>query len=82
MTYAVTALTATGELNVHSSSSAAIRQALAEAQAQQATRISLTRDGESISESQLGQLSTASTVSVGTALANSAAATETVSKYA
>jgi hypothetical protein len=83
MTYAVTALTATGEVDVHSTSIAAIRDALAEARAQSATNISLSKDGKTISESQLDATTgAASTVSVGTALANSAAAKGTVETWA
>jgi hypothetical protein len=82
MTYAVTAMTATGEVDVRSTSVAAIRLALADARAQGATSVSLSKDGQTIDESQLDVTNAAATVSVGTALANSAAAKSTVSTYA
>lgn len=82
MTYAVTAMTATGEVDVRSTSVAAIRLALADARAQGATSVSLSKDGQTINESQLDVTSAATTVSVGTALANSAVAKGTVTTYA
>lgn len=82
MTYAVTAMTATGEVDVRSTSVAAIRLALADARAQGATSVSLSQDGKTISETQLDATSAATTVSVGVALANSAAAKGTVTTYA
>jgi hypothetical protein len=51
--------------------------------AQGATSVSLSQDGKTISETQLDMTSTtAATVSVGVALANSAAAKGTVTTYA
>lgn len=73
MTYAVTALTADGGVDVRSTSITTIRMALADVRAQNATNVSLSKDGKTIDETQLGQTTTTSTTSVGAALANSAA---------
>jgi hypothetical protein len=82
MTYAVTALTATGEVEVHSTSADMIRQALADVRAKNATNISLSQDGKTIDESQLGVAGASAAMSVGEALAGSAAARGTVERWA
>lgn len=56
MSYAVTAATPTGMINVHSGSAAEIRSAIAEAKKEGATGVSLTENGNTIDESQIGQL--------------------------
>ncbi|RVU06888.1 hypothetical protein EOE18_02690 [Novosphingobium umbonatum] len=56
MSYAVSATTPTGSVNVHSSSAATIRQALTDARSQGAQSVSLTQDGKVIDESQIGKL--------------------------
>lgn len=71
MSYAVSATTSTGAVNVHSGSVAEIRAAIAEARKDGASSVSLSEDGKTIDESQLGQL-TSSLVS----------ATSTMTKYA
>ncbi|MDH7639715.1 hypothetical protein [Sphingomonas oryzagri] len=71
MSYAVSATTSNGAINVHSGSAAEIRSAIAEARKAGATSVSLSEDGKSIDESQIGQL-TSSLVS----------ATSTMTKYA
>lgn len=79
MTYAVNAVTAAGEVNVHTTSASAVRMTLVDVRSEGATSVNLSQDGKFISESQLGQIAAANTVSVGEALANSAALTN---KYA
>lgn len=71
MSYAVSASTSSGAISVHSGSVAEIRAAIAEAKKAGAPSVSLTEDGKSIDESDLGKL-TSSLVS----------ATSTMTKYA
>lgn len=56
MTYAVTAMTATGRLSVQSSYVPEIRDAIQTARKQGAQTVQLTRDGQSIQENDLGKL--------------------------
>jgi hypothetical protein len=56
MSYAISATTSTGMVNLHSSSAAQIRAAIADARKDGATSVSLTDNGTTIDESQLGEL--------------------------
>lgn len=56
MTYAVNAMTASGRLSVQSSYVPEIRDAIQTARKEGAQTVQLTRDGQSIQESDLGKL--------------------------